>query len=77
MIKFGVFSVEKQTVPNLFWLRMHNVTCKRYRGNHPLITQSFKVLNVPIVLLFSINWVTGLADEDNLANNMCHSLQRT
>ena len=32
---------------------------------HSLLTQSFKIVNTPIILLFSKTWVPGLAAEDN------------
>ena len=35
------------------------------RDNRPLITQSCKVLNAPIILLFSKTCLTALIDEDN------------
>ena len=38
-----------------------NVTC-----NRPLLTQSFRIVNIPIILLFSKKWVAGLTDEDNI-----------
>ena len=30
-----------------------------------MLTQSFNIVNTPIILLFSKNWVAGLAEEDN------------
>ena len=38
-----------------------------------LLTQSFHIVNAPIILLFSKNWVVGLTDEDKI-NNIRHKL---
>ena len=52
----------------LFWLRT-SYHAQRYMFQcymlHSLLTQSFNIVNTPIILLFSKKWVLGLAAEDN------------
>ena len=52
----------------LFWLRTwyhaQRYTFQRYMLRS-LLTQSFNIVNTPIILLFSKKWVPGLAAEDN------------
>ena len=47
----------------LFWLRT-SYHAQRYMLRS-LLTQSFNIVNTPIILLFSKKWVPGLAAEDN------------
>ena len=47
----------------LFWLRTW-YRAQRYMLRS-LLTQSFNIVNTPIILLFSKKWVPGLAAEDN------------
>ena len=55
----------KTRTPALFWLRM-SYHIQRYCANRSLLTQSFNIVNTPIILLFSIKWVPGLTAEDNI-----------
>ena len=52
----------------LFWLRT-SYHAQRYMFQRymlrSLLTQSFNIVNTPIILLFSKKWVPGLAAEDN------------
>ena len=48
----------------LFWLRT-SYHAQRYMLRS-LLTQSFNIVNTPIILLFSKNWVPGLAVEGNM-----------
>ena len=52
----------------LFWLRM-SYHAQRYMFQRymlrSLLTQSFNIVNTPIILLFSKKWVPGFAAEDN------------
>ena len=52
----------------LFWLRTsyhaQRYMCQRYMLRS-LLTQSFNIVNTPIILLFSKKWVPGFAAEDN------------
>ena len=52
----------------LFWLRM-SYHAQRYMFQHymlrSLLTQSFNIVNTPVILLFSKKWVPGFAAEDN------------
>ena len=52
----------------LFWLRTsyhaHRYMFQRYMLRS-LLKQSFKVVNTPVILLFSKKWVPGFAAEDN------------
>ena len=47
----------------LFWLRT-SYQAQRYMLRS-LLTQSFNIVNTPIILLFSKKWVPGFAAEDN------------
>ena len=47
----------------LFWLRT-SYHAQRYMLRF-LLTQSFNIVNTPIILLFSKKWVPGFAAEDN------------
>ena len=51
----------------LFWLRT-SYHAQRYMFQRymlrSLLTQSFNIVNTPIILLFSKKWVPGLATED-------------
>ena len=58
----------------LFWLRM-SYHAQRYMFQRymfqpymlrSLLTQSFNIVNTPIILLFSKKWVPGFAAEDNI-----------
>ena len=42
-----------------------SVTCNVTTANRSLLTQSFNIVNTPIILLFSKKWVPGLTEEDN------------
>ena len=52
----------------LFWLRT-SYHAQRYMFQRymlrSLLTQSFNIVNTPIILLFSKKWVPGFAAEDN------------
>ena len=48
----------------LFWLRT-SYHAQRYMLRSWL-TQSFNIVNTPIILLFSKKWVPGFAAEDNI-----------
>ena len=52
----------------LFWL-LTSYHAQRYMFQRymlrSLLTQSFNIVNTPIILLFSKKWVPGLAAEDN------------
>ena len=52
----------------LFWLRT-SYYAQRYMFQRymlrSLLTQSFSIVNTPIILLFSKKWVPGFAAEDN------------
>ena len=52
----------------LFWLRTSH-HAQRYMFQRymlsSLFTQSFNIVNTPIILLFSKKWVPGFAAEDN------------
>ena len=52
----------------LFWLRT-SYHAQRYMLQRymlrSLLTQSFNIVNTPIILLFSKKWVTGFPAEDN------------
>ena len=52
----------------LFWLRTlyhaQRYMFQRYMLRS-LLTQSFNIVNTPIILLFSKKWVPGFAAEDN------------
>ena len=52
----------------LFWLRT-SYHAQRYMFQRymlrSLVTQSFNIVNTPIILLFSNKWVPGFAAEDN------------
>ena len=52
----------------LFWLRT-SYHAQRYML-HSLLTQSFNIVNTPIILLFSKKWVPGFAAEDNIKRSM-------
>ena len=56
----------------LFWLRTsyhaQRYMFQRYKVRS-LLTQSFNIVNTPIILLFSKKWVPGFAAEDNMRNN--------
>ena len=63
-----------------FWLRM-SYHAQRYMFQRymlrSLLTQSFNIVNSPIILLFSKKWVPGFAAEDNkladqYMNRKCH-----
>ena len=64
----------------LFWLRT-SYHAQRYMFQpymlRSLLTQSFNIVNTPIILLFSKKWVPGFAAEDNrrevyaLDHNLC------
>ena len=51
----------------LFWLRT-SYHAQRYMFQrymlHSLLTQSFNIVNTPIILLFSKKWAPGFAAED-------------
>ena len=47
----------------LFWLRA-SYHAQRYMLRS-LLTQSFNIVNTPIILLFSKKWVPGFDAEDN------------
>ena len=53
----------------LFWLRM-SYHAQRYMFQRymlrSLLTQSFNIVNTPIILLFYKKWVPGFAAEDNM-----------
>ena len=53
----------------LFWLRT-SYYAQRYMFQRymirSLLTQSFNIVNTPIILLFSKKWVPGFAAEDNI-----------
>ena len=53
----------------LFWLRT-SYHAQRYMFQRymlrSLLTQSFSIVNTPIILLFFKTWVPGLAAEDNI-----------
>ena len=53
----------------LFWLRTSH-HAQRYMFQRymlrSLLTQSFNIVNTPIILLFSKKWVLGFAEEDNI-----------
>ena len=53
----------------LFWLRtsyhVQRYMFQRYMLRS-LLTQSFNIVNTPIILLFSKKWVPGFAAEDNI-----------
>ena len=53
----------------LFWLRT-SYDAQRYMFQRymlrSLLTQSFDIVNTPIILLFSKKWVPGFAAEDNI-----------
>ena len=53
----------------LFWLR-RSYHAQRYMFQRymlrSLLTQSFNIVNTPIILLFFKTWVPGLAAEDNI-----------
>ena len=57
----------------LFWLRMSHhaqrYTFQRYMLRS-LLTQSFNIVNTPVILLFSKKWVPGFAAEDNNIINL-------
>ena len=55
-------SGKKRTMA-LFWLRT-SYHAQRYMLRS-LLTQSFNIVNTPIILLFSKKWVPGFAAEDN------------
>ena len=42
-----------------------------------LLTQSFNIVNTPIILLFSKKWVPGFAAEDNSKILICTTLNIT
>ena len=52
----------------LLWLRT-SYHAQRYIFQRymlrSLLTQSFNIVNTPIILLFSKKWVPGFAEEDN------------
>ena len=56
----------------LFWLRT-SYHAQRYMFQrymlHSLLTQSFNIVNTPIILLFFKTWVPGLAAEDNSSSS--------
>ena len=62
-------SSRKTSTPALFWLHTsYHVQCymQRCYSNPSLLMQSFNIVNTPIILLFSKEWVPGLAAEDNI-----------
>ena len=65
VVNFDIIPVEKQGAPALFWLRM-SYHVQRYCAYRPLLTQSFNIVNTPIISLFSKKWVPVLTDEDNI-----------
>ena len=62
----------------LFWLRT-SYHAQRYMFQRymlrSLLTQSFNIVNTPIILLFSTKWVPGFAAEDNTVVAAVLSLQ--
>ena len=52
----------------LFWLRT-SYHAQRYMLRS-LLTQTFNIVNIPIILLFSKKWVPGFAAEDNKTNRL-------
>ena len=62
----------KTRTMTLFWLRTlyhaQRYMFQRYMLRS-LLTQSFNIVNTPIILLFSKKWVPGLAAEDNIFVN--------
>ena len=58
----------------LFWLRT-SYHAQRYMFQRymlrSLLTQSFNIVNTPIILLFSKKWVPGFAAEDNSIMLIC------
>ena len=59
---------EKTRTMALFWLRTsyhaQHYMFQRYMLRS-LLTQSFNIVNTPLILLFSKKWVPGFAAEDN------------
>ena len=60
---------EKTRTMALVWFRTsyhaHRYTFQHYMLRS-LLTQSFSIVNTPVILLFSKKWVPGLAAEDNI-----------
>ena len=60
----------------LFWLRT-SYHAQRYMFQRymlrSLLTQSFNIVNTPIILLFSKKWVPGFGAEDNIFQIMALS----
>ena len=52
----------------LFWLHT-SYHAQRYMLRS-LLTQSFNIVNTPIILLFSKMWVPGFAAEDNSSTTL-------
>ena len=67
-VNFVIITVEKTRTKALFWLSTSYHT-QRYIFQcymlHSLLTQSFNIVNTPVILLFSKKWVPGFAAEDN------------
>ena len=59
----------------LLWLRT-SYHAQRYMFQRymlrSLLTQSFNIVNTPIILLFSKKWVPGFAAEDNMIQVISH-----
>ena len=63
MGQFRQHHSEKTRTMALFWLRT-SYHAQRYMLRS-LLTQSFNIVNTPLILLFSKKWVPGFAAEDN------------
>ena len=61
----------------LYWLRT-SYHAQRYMFQRymlrSLLTQSFNIVNTPIILLFSKKWVPGFAAEDNMIFVYCDKI---
>ena len=78
MGQFRHYHSGKTRTMALFWLRTsyQRYMVQRYMLRS-LLTQSFYIMNTPIILLFSKKWVPGCAAEDNISDWRTKILSKT